>query len=192
MIERENDGELLARSSWGSMKTRCQNPNHVYFARYGGRGIRVCKRWQNFECFLADMGPRPGRNYSLDRIDNDGDYEPGNCRWASTKKQGRNTSQNRIIEHNGVRKTLIEWSEEIGIGKTVLRNRLDRGWSVERALTEPVNRGRSKFIGVSWYTNYSKWRATAIVNGRQIHVGYFSSEIEAASARRKYLEETTP
>jgi hypothetical protein len=77
--------------SWVAMKTRCLNPNDNYYYRYGGRGITICDRWQqSFEAFLEDMGPKPDRSYSIDRIDNDGNYEPGNCRWTDAKTQANN------------------------------------------------------------------------------------------------------
>ena len=82
--------------SWIAMKTRCNNPNHRHFDNYGGRGIRVCERWvRSFENFLADMGPRPSLQYSLDRIDSEGGYEPGNCRWATRSEQNRNRRKRR-------------------------------------------------------------------------------------------------
>lgn len=119
------------------MKGRCRNPNKAQWMDYGGRGIKVCARWERFENFLADMGePKP--RMTLERIDNDGDYEPDNCRWATRKEQVRNRRVTKLIRHDGETKPLAEWAEDIGITYGTLETRLRRGWSVERALTAPL------------------------------------------------------
>lgn len=125
--------------SWLAMIRRCESHSAPCYASYGGRGIKVCPRWrQSFASFLADMGPRPSLRYSLDRINNDGDYEPGNCRWASSKEQARNKSTNRFYELNGVRLTLVDWAKRLGVHKSALKSRLERGWTFERAVAVPV------------------------------------------------------
>jgi hypothetical protein len=120
------------------MRTRCTNPNVPNYKDYGGRGIAVCERWRSFEAFLADMGPRPGLGYSIERINNDGDYEPGNCRWADRAQQSNNRRNNRLLTWNGETKTLAEWSRTTGLDYAALLARLNRGWSVERALSTPM------------------------------------------------------
>jgi hypothetical protein len=121
--------------SWAQMRHRCSNPNHHAFARYGGRGIRVCARWDSFEIFLADMGQRPSPKHSLDRVDNDGNYEPSNCRWATRLQQSRNSSSTRPIEWRGVRRPVSEWAETLGVTPDLLYNRLHAGWTTDRAFT---------------------------------------------------------
>lgn len=103
--------------TWTSMKTRCLNPNSTKYQDYGGRGITVCERWVNsFENFLADMGKRPSSRHSLDRYpDLNGNYEPLNCRWATTPQQGRNKRNNVMIETNGFNMPLSAWAELMGI-----------------------------------------------------------------------------
>lgn len=126
--------------AWQSMKARCENPNRKFYENYGGRNIRVCERWVNsFENFLSDMGRRP-RGTSLDRINNNGNYEHSNCRWASRKQQARNTRSNRMIEFNGQSKSLSQWADEIGITSATLGKRIEHGWEIERAMTAPVRR----------------------------------------------------
>lgn len=123
-------------NSWHSMKQRCTNPSDDRFSQYGGRGITVCERWMKFDNFLADMGEKPPR-MSIDRIDNNGNYQPDNCRWANAAVQSRNTSRNRFFTFQGETLCLDDWSRKLNIPHTTLHTRL-RKWPVERALTEPV------------------------------------------------------
>lgn len=121
---------------WVAMLDRCNRETHPFFHRYGGRGISVCERWHDYANFISDVGIRPSKKHSLDRINNDGNYEPSNCRWATQKVQLRNTSVNRIIEFNGQSKCLVEWSEETGISAAAIKMRIDvHKWSIEDALT---------------------------------------------------------
>lgn len=125
---------------WWSMKGRCFNPKNASFHRYGGRGITVCERWaSSYLAFLEDMGRRPSPEHSIDRIDNDGNYEPGNCRWATKSEQGGNTSTNRILAMGGQKHLLCEWGKITGINEATIASRIDDyGWSVEKALTVPA------------------------------------------------------
>ena len=120
------------------MIQRCTNPRCRGFGNYGGRGIGVCDEWlESYDQFIADVGPRPSRRYSLDRIDNDGPYCKGNCRWADKFGQARNRRDNRIITCYGISYTLAEWIELSGLARWVITWRIDRlGWPPEKALTE--------------------------------------------------------
>ena len=120
---------------WREMKQRCSNPKHKKYPQYGGRGIKVCPEWESFERFYADMGPRPSDSHSIDRIDNDGDYELANCRWSTRSEQQRNKRNNRLMTHQGKTQPLSVWAKEIGINQNTLRYRIQAGWSDERALT---------------------------------------------------------
>jgi lambda repressor-like predicted transcriptional regulator len=123
---------------WQAMLQRCENPNSQVYANYGGRGISVCSEWHRFENFYRDMGDRPA-GYSLDREDNNGNYERDNCRWTTTDVQANNKRRNRVIEINGHKKTLAQWAEYAGLSWATLRQRLDRmGWDIERALTDAI------------------------------------------------------
>jgi hypothetical protein len=132
--------------AWASLKDRCHNEKSSSYDGYGGRGISVCDRWRDsFENFLADMGERPSKEHSIDRKDNDGNYEPDNCRWATKKEQGRNRRSNRILTFNNKTQTLIEWSEELGISSAVIRQRIKAsGWSIEEALTTPARQYKKR------------------------------------------------
>ena len=121
------------------MKARCLNTNAPNYTSYGGRGITICERWMSFVNFLADMGERPPGT-SLDRIDNDRDYCPDNCRWATPRQQSRNTRIARLITFNGETMRVVEWAERLGLNEYIIRSRLKYGWSVERALTRPVKK----------------------------------------------------
>lgn len=126
---------------WKGMRKRCLNPNCERFPRYGGRGITICERWNNFENFLADMGKRPSPEHSLDRKDNNGNYEPNNCRWADPETQHTNTSQNVFLSLNGITKTLGQWARHAGLKIPTLHVRIHTlGWTLEKALSTPVRR----------------------------------------------------
>ena len=131
--------------AWRNMITRCEVPTDRYFLHYGGRGIAVCPRWRkSFVDFLADIGERPSPKHSLDRINNDGNYEPGNVRWATAREQARNSTQCHWIEFNGERMILADWAARIGITRSALRSRL-RKLPLEQALTLPPVRGPRGF-----------------------------------------------
>ncbi len=123
---------------WFGMLERCRNPKNLAFAGYGERGITVCRRWAKFDNFLRDMGKCPPDKYSIERNDNDSGYSRGNCRWATITEQNRNTRQNRNMTFNGKTQCLNAWAVEVGIPRTTIRGRMRMGWSVEKALTEPV------------------------------------------------------
>lgn len=124
--------------SWRRMKERCLNPENGSYPRYGGRGVTVCERWMSFKNFLADMGERP-KGMTLERRDNDGNYEPDNCVWATPKQQARNRSDNRVITFQGETMILSDWADRTGISFGTLSGRLNKQhWSIERALTTPV------------------------------------------------------
>jgi hypothetical protein len=120
-------------ASWSSMRTRCLNPRVREYPDYGGRGIRICERWERFENFLADMGERP-HGKTLDRIDVNGDYCAENCRWATPSEQLLNQRKSRFITANGITKNLSVWSRERAIPKKTITDRLKRGMSPEKAL----------------------------------------------------------
>jgi len=124
---------------WTDMRNRCSNPNNAKYHIYGARGIKVCPKWDHFDLFLKDMGHPPSPKHSSDRIDPRGPYIKSNCRWAIQKTQQNNRRNNRLITCDGRTQTLQQWAEELGIPRKTISNRIDRGWTVERALNfEPI------------------------------------------------------
>ena len=122
-------------SIWVGMLIRCSEKSKGKTRKnYFLRGIKVCDKWKNFKSFYEDMG-EPSLNYSIERINNNGNYEPGNCKWATSKEQGNNTSANKKIEFNGQIKNISQWAELLNIKPNTLTYRLKRGWSIERALS---------------------------------------------------------
>lgn len=120
---------------WSHMKTRCLNPKSRFYHRYGGRGITICTEWQeSFEAFYRDMGPRPTKQHSIEREDNDQGYHPGNCVWALPDAQAGNRSSVCTIRCNGITDNMAGWSRRTGIPYLRLRRRLRDGWPADRAL----------------------------------------------------------
>lgn len=136
--------------TWSHMKSRCSCPTHQAYKNYGGRGIGVCDEWQDsFETFMEwALSNGWERGLTLDRIDNDGDYEPDNCRWVDHKTQNRNRRTNRYLTFNGESKTLQEWSEITGIPRCTIEKRLDKyGFSVEDALAKDWRKKTYEYNG---------------------------------------------
>lgn len=132
-------GKSRVYVSWDGMMQRCTNPNFKQYEDYGGRGIKVYGRWRKFENFLEDMGNPPTTQYSIDRINNDGNYCKSNCRWATRKEQANNRRNNRLETHMGKTQCLTHWAKEFGMCKETVRNRVvNLGWSIEKALTVPT------------------------------------------------------
>jgi len=139
-------------SRWAGMLQRCTNPNSSGYKDYGGRGIKVCTRWAKFENFLADMGVPSDPKMQLDRFPNtDGDYEPGNVRWATTMQQSDNKTRTRKLTFDGKTMTIREWGELGPIPRWLIHQRLSKGWSVSDALTTErnFNERRLEFEGKS-------------------------------------------
>jgi hypothetical protein len=130
---------------WYHILTRCYNPNDISYELYGGRGIGVCPAWrESFEQFFADMGERPSKHHSIDRIDNAKDYSPNNCRWATLEQQARNKRNARLITANGETMHLCDWAARLGVHASTIVQRIKHGWTEEKAVTTPgAWRGRN-------------------------------------------------
>lgn len=135
-----NDTLTPEYAAWCNAKHRCFNQANHAFGNYGGRGVTMCDRWRDsFENFYADMGPRPSPMHSIDRFpNNNGNYEPGNCRWATKKEQAVNRRGNRLLTYNGLTLTLSEWARRININHQTLQMRLAAGWTEADAITKPL------------------------------------------------------
>lgn len=135
-------GAFYAR--WKSMVNRCTLPSDTNYHKYGARGIRVCARWLKFENFRDDMLPSFAPHLTIERIDNNGNYDPDNCRWATPTEQMLNTRRSKYLTLNGVSRRLRDWAGITGISYGTLQSRLKRGWSHEKALTETLRTGNKR------------------------------------------------
>ena len=131
----------ISRIYW-NMKTRCYNQSSNKYHSYGGRGIRICDEWKNSFANFKEWALNNGYadNLTLDRINNNGNYEPNNCRWATIKQNTNNTRKNRLLTYNGETHTMSEWCEILGVKLGTLSSRIYRGWSVEDAMTKPIRK----------------------------------------------------
>lgn len=121
---------------WAGMKARCYNPNVRSYSDYGDRGIKVCEHWKNsFENFLKDMGKRPSKSHTIERINNDKDYSPENCKWINSSEQATNRRSNIKLTYNDLTLTIAEWSRKLGIKCGTLEYRYHRGWTTEEILS---------------------------------------------------------
>ena len=138
---------------WKAMANRCLNPRNKHYKNYGGRGIKLCKRWWHTpKFFIADMGLKPSAKHSLDRIDNNKGYNPKNCRWSTKLGQACHRRNNVVVTFDGITLVLSEWAKKLGIPRGTLLYRLKRGWSVECTLTEPVHtQMRNSLTGKRWH-----------------------------------------
>ena len=189
--------KIKGYTSWQAMNQRCYNKNQKAYKNYGGRGIRVCDRWRGktgFLNFIADMGERPTSVHTLDRIDNNGNYEASNCRWATRAEQNRNKRDNKLLTYGGVTKTVSEWGESLGSDVNLVNSRLRYGWDVDRALTTPPKRSSKK--GVIWESSKRRWRAYLTYNKKRVLYRLFVTEEEAIAARinaeKQYKKKIAP
>ncbi len=136
---RESHGMHKTRTYkvWAGMRARCKYPSATGYENYGGKGVKVCPRWDSFAAFLADMGPAP-EGMSIEREDGDGDYEPSNCRWATRTEQNRNQCDLRFLTMDGETLCVSAWAERAGKPGKLLYARLNRGWPLDRAMDTPV------------------------------------------------------
>ncbi len=155
---------------WKSMTGRCNNKNNESFNNYGGRGIRVCRRWLKFENFLLDMGKRPSKNHSIDRLNNDDGYSKNNCRWATSNQQNRNKRSNINILFNGKTQCLKDWAKELNMAYLTLYDRIHKlNWSVDKALSTKSSRtdNRTNAIPITFKgktQNLAKWAKEFQIN----------------------------
>lgn len=131
--------------TWASMNSRCDNPRNRSWGRYGGRGVKISDRWRSFENFLSDMGRRPSRFHSIDRIDSDGNYEPGNCRWATAQEQSDNKRRTYKITARGKTQTITAWALETGMSRLTIWKRAKQGWDPEDILSVPPLKRPQKY-----------------------------------------------
>lgn len=136
-----NRSDTSEYNIWNTMRARCNNPKSKKYKIYGARGIKVCDEWENsFENFYKDMGPRPGKEYSIHRINNSLGYSKENCKWATAKEQAEERNTTIYLTFNGVTKKLVEWSKELSISQKTLRGRLYKNWTHDKILSTPIRK----------------------------------------------------
>lgn len=134
-------------NSWRKMQDRCYKVRHHKYPIYGGRGITVCDRWRaSFLDFLQDLGPKPAAAYSIERIDVNGNYESDNCKWATRAEQARNMRRSVFVMHEGKKMLLMDVADSLGLNRQNLYGRLKNGWTLEEALSVPVNKHKKKLL----------------------------------------------
>ena len=139
-MKRHGGHGTLTYARWKSMMARCYQKNAANYKYYGALGITVCERWHDYVSFLADMGECPSREMTLDRRKNKLGYAPENCRWTTQTEQNKNRSHCVPLTYNGITKNAADWAADIGISANALNQRLYLGWSIERALTQPLKK----------------------------------------------------
>ncbi|MGE6612526.1 hypothetical protein ACQKFG_18590 [Peribacillus sp. NPDC076916] len=145
---------------WIAMKSRCENPKNTNYHHYGGREIKVCNEWREFENFMEwALNNGYTDELSIDRIDVNGDYEPSNCQWVTQKVQMNNTRRTKKLTYDGVTMSLTMWAEEVGISQQTLTQRIKSGWSIDKALTTPTRRNKEKQLK----NNYLIWKSNEIL-----------------------------
>jgi len=136
--EAETSKRTPEYNAWRHARQRCNNKDHKFYRLYGGRGIKVCGRWDDFRIFLSDMGRRPSSSHSLDRIDNNRGYAPENCKWSTTSEQNRNRKSTPLYTYKGEKKSVVYFSEKYKINKQTLWTRIYKGWSIKKSIETPV------------------------------------------------------
>lgn len=174
---------------WIDMKQRCLNINNKRYKDYGGRGIKVCDEWLNsFDNFYRDIGPRPSEDYSIERKENDGDYTPENCCWATRQEQNRNRRTNKKLEVNNENLTITEWAKRLGVHPSSIIGRMEKTTNIDIILRPKKNK-TSKYKGVSFDNKSGKWRSVIYYKNKQINIGRFNTEEVAHKAyTQKQLE----
>jgi hypothetical protein len=143
-INRHHGTGTLTYARWKSMMARCYQVKASNYQYYGAIGITVCERWHDFSLFRSDMGECPDKTMTLDRINNAFGYEPNNCKWSTQAIQNSNRSSCVLLTHKGITKNITDWALDIGISVNALSQRLYLGWSIERALTQPLKKRTQK------------------------------------------------
>lgn len=172
------------RSIWSGIKLRCLNPRARNYAAYGGRGIIVCDKWKNsFEAFVADVGDRPSPKHSLDRIDNERGYEPGNVRWATQKEQARNARHNIWLTYNGRTMLMTEWADELGVSRQTMSHRYHKGLTGEQlfAAKPPLLEFDGRRLTVAQWARETGLKRTCI--HRRLKIGLPLAEVLAPGRR---------